>query len=321
MLRTALLIGSLAAWTMALGGCHLYFGDDNDGNDGYSYCDDTGCYWCDDWGCYPDGDGGGGPGWSCSNNYECAAGCYCSADGFCEEAGFCSGDEECPSGFECDDRASCVPDGSDSACTTDDQCPSGSFCDETAGYCVGSWTCDSDAANADEQCGLGYECDDRDTCVPEPCTSDDQCQEGCYCDENIGECVETSTCSNDTMCTGDLTCDEERSTCVPESPITCQGEVTCADEAPICPSGSTPEIQDGCYTGECMAKDQCPDGAPFECSDLDSDEQACFDHADCAPVYKGINCQDPDGNQCSSGDNNCTCESFEYDYCEANGNQ
>ena len=139
MLKNALMITALTFFSTALAGCHLYFGDDDrPRNDGYTYCDETGCYECDDWGCYPS-DGRGEPGWTCTSNYDCAGGCFCSDDGFCEEAGFCSSDAECAAGFECDDRASCVPEGSNDVCVSDAQCPSGSYCDEQSGACVGSW--------------------------------------------------------------------------------------------------------------------------------------------------------------------------------------
>jgi hypothetical protein len=322
MIRKALLITTLTIWSTALGGCYLYMEDDSN-NNGYNYCDDTGCYYCDDWGCYPDGSGNGGtgqPGWTCSNNYECAAGCFCNSDGFCEEGGFCSYNTDCADGYECDDRSSCVPEGSSNGCQADTDCPNGSYCEEATGICVGSWTCDNSAPDADASCGMGFECDDRNTCVPEPCTSDDMCQEGCYCDEDAGECIESGTCDALGNCFGDMVCDESRNTCVPpgENPVTCQGAIdaSCDAAAPVCPVGSTPEIQSGCYTGGCMLKTDCPDGAPFECSDLNDDENACFGNAACNPVYKGVNCTDPGGNQCTSGDANCTCESFTYDYCE-----
>src|SRR5690606_16076401 len=229
-----------------LGGCHLYF-EDNDDRNGYTYCDETGCYWCDDWGCYPsDGSGGAGPGWDCSNNSECAAGCFCNADGVCEEAGFCTFDEDCADGYVCDDRSSCVPEGTEDGCQEDAECPTGNVCNEEAGVCEPTGTCDAEGTCPDGQ-----------------------------------------------------TCDTERDTCVPEPPITCQGEVTCDAEAPVCPSGSTPAIQDGCYTGVCLPKAECPDGAPFACSDLDDDEDACFENPMCSPIYTGINCTDPGGNQCT----------------------
>jgi hypothetical protein len=316
MLRKTILISALALMAMALGGCHLYFGDGESG--GSRYCDDSGCYYCDDWGCYPDGNGDGEPGWTCTNNYDCASGCYCNDQGLCEEGGFCSFDSDCADGFVCDDRSSCVPEGSEDGCTSDAECPSGAFCDEQSGQCVGSWYCDSSDPNADDSCGMGFECDDRNTCVPEPCTDDSMCQEGCYCDEQAGECIETTTCDALGNCPGGLVCDESRNTCIPEDQgPTCQGEVTCTDDAPICPAGSTPEILDGCYTGNCMAKADCPDGAPFECSDLNDDEDACIANPECGAVYKGINCTTPSGDACTSGETNCSCESFAFDYCEA----
>ena len=320
MLKNALMITALAFFSTALAGCHLYFEDDDGGNNrpGYTYCDETGCYDCDDWGCYP-GDGRGEPGWTCTSNYDCAGGCYCSDDGFCEEAGFCSNDSECAPGFECDDRASCVPEGSTDVCTSDASCPSGSFCDEQSGACVGSWTCDDGAPGADESCGMGFECDERNTCVPQPCTDDGMCQEGCYCDEVAGDCIETATCDASGGCFGDLVCDLDRNTCVPPDEIgpTCQGDVFCEIDPPVCPVGSTPAIESGCYTGACMAKTDCPDGAPFECSDLNNDENACIGNNSCSTVYKGVNCTSPGGDECTGGSVNCTCESFEYDYCEA----
>lgn len=319
MIRRALLLTTLTLTLSALGGCHLYFGDG--GSDEYTYCDESGCYSCDDWGCSPDGNGGrtgAGPGWSCAQNYDCAAGCFCNSEGLCEEAGFCTSTNDCTDGFECDDRSSCVPEGSTSACTEDDDCPRNSYCEEATGTCVGSWSCDPDDAGADEACGMGFGCDDeRNTCVPQPCDTDAMCQEGCYCDTDAGECIETSTCDALGGCPGDMECDTARNTCMPPAQVTCQGDIdsTCDVVAPECPVGTTPAIENGCYDGTCMAKEDCPDGAPFECTDLNDDEDACFANADCSPVYKGVNCTDPDGDQCTSGDANCTCESFTYDYC------
>ncbi len=309
MFKNAILMAALAVFSTALAGCHLYFGDDDD--DSYSYCDDSGCYQCDDWGCTP---GGGEPGWTCTSNYDCAAGCFCSTDGYCEEAGFCTTDSDCISGFECDDRSSCVPEGSGDTCTADADCPTASFCDEASGHCVGSWGCTDDAS-----CGMGFECDDRNTCVPQVCTDDSMCQEGCYCDEVAGECIETATCDALGNCPGDLVCDSDRNTCVPADEVgpTCQSEVSCDVVAPVCPVGSTPAIEAHCYTGACMLKTDCPDGAPFDCSDLNNDENACIADSTCSTVYKGVNCTSPDGAECTSGSANCTCESFEYDYCEA----
>lgn len=315
MIRNAFLITVLTVFGAALAGCHLYFEDDG-GGASTTYCDNSGCYYCDDWGCYPTG-GGGQPGWDCNSNYDCAAGCFCQDSGTCAEAGFCTTKSDCSEGFECDDRSSCVPEGSSESCTSDSACPSGSYCDEAAGNCVGSWTCDANSSA--NTCGMGFECDDRGTCVPQPCSNDEMCQEGCYCNEDAGECIETTTCDALGQCSGDFVCDPDRNTCVPPGEIgpTCQGNVTCNTAAPVCPVGSTAVIEDGCYTGQCMVKSSCPDGAPFECSDLNNNENSCISNPDCSPVYTGLNCTSPNGNECTTGSANCTCQSFEYGYCEA----
>jgi hypothetical protein len=65
-----------------------------------------------------------------------------------------------------------------------------------------------------------------------------------------------------------------------------------------------------------MLKSECPDGAPFACSDLNNDESACSANATCEAVYKGVNCTSDTGDICTSGDANCTCESFEFDRCD-----
>jgi Cys-rich repeat protein len=198
MLRKFVPALSVAVLATALGGCEIYFGEDDDDDD-YTYCDDTGCYWCDDYGCYPDG--GGGPGWQCDTNDDCAAGCYCDPYGYCQEAGFCTTDNDCPAGFECDDRSSCVPGDScpdgmlgDPAtgcywpgCDSDDDCAAGCFCNEETGLCEESGFCTTDA-----DCPEGQECDDRSTCVPDDgvadCTTNADCGEGELCDAELGEC-------------------------------------------------------------------------------------------------------------------------------------
>src|SRR5688572_686903 len=171
MRRTLLALGLV----MSVGGCELYMGEDDYT---YSYCDDTGCYECDDFGCWSvGGPGGGGGGWGgCTSNWDCAGGCWCdTSTGVCVETGFCSTDADCTDGNVCDDRSSCVPPGSITpGCDDDADCAYGSYCDELSGSCVGSWTC-----TYDTDCGAGYSCDARGTCIPTPCTSDDQCLQGC----------------------------------------------------------------------------------------------------------------------------------------------
>jgi hypothetical protein len=65
-----------------------------------------------------------------------------------------------------------------------------------------------------------------------------------------------------------------------------------------------------------MPKDECPDGAPFACSDLNASEDACIANVACGAVYKGVNCTSDTGADCTSGSDNCTCESFELDRCD-----
>ena len=322
LIQKTVYAGILSLFALLLSGCPLLLVDDYDDYGSYSYCDQSGCYICDDWGCYRDGSGGGvRPGDACSNNVDCAEGCYCAgltstSDGVCEEGGFCTRDRDCADGFSCDSRSSCVPNSvpgtpNGQSCSADADCDFGSYCDEPTGQCIDSFGC-----NKDEQCGMGFDCDTtRNTCVPEFCETDDDCQSGCYCNEEQNECVETSTC--DDGCAEGLTCDAERNTCEPDGPITCQAEVTCDEEAPECAADTTPAIQNGCYTGECLADASCPDGAPFECSDLNADEAGCVANASCSPVYRGSNCTDPAGAVCTSGSANCVCESFSFDFCEA----
>lgn len=311
MTRNALLAVFALLAIATLAGCDLYFGEPYEDDD-YVYCDEFGCYECDGDSCTPIG-GGGEPGWECANNYDCAAGCYCDDSGYCVEAGFCSSSADCPAGYECDDRASCVPEGSNDACTSDDDCPFGTFCDEQSGYCVDSWTCSEDA-----ECGMGYECDDRGTCVPEPCTSDDECLEGCYCDEEAGNCVETGICTDDSQCGEGMECDTSRNTCEPVDPNnnpSCNADVVCDTLPPQCPAGSAPAIQDGCYTGECIALEDCDVTPPCQ---YINDEAACLAEDSCSAQYTGINCTDPNGNSCTEGGANCTCESFAFDECVDN---
>ena len=37
----------------------------------------------------------------------------------------------------------------------------------------------------------------------------------------------------------------------------CWGPVICTDAPPMCPPGSTPQIENGCYTGDCTPLDEC----------------------------------------------------------------
>ena len=317
MYRRTLFVGLIALCSMAATGCKLYLDDDDDDGGSYGYCDETGCYTCDDFGCYPDG-GPGGTGWDCSNNYDCAAGCYCDPDtDTCQEGGFCERDEDCAEGFVCDNRSSCVPGngGGEEECTEDSQCEAGSFCDESSGDCVPSGDC-----TADDQCPDGQTCDEeRETCVPAACDENSDCPTGSYCDLSSGECVGSTVCGENGECPPDTTCDEETNTCVPNQPppATCQGEVTCDELPPECAEGTNPGIVDGCYTGECIADADCPDGAPIFCEDH-TDEATCEADERCEVFLRGINCTDPtpdDGTVCSDPTDDCMCKDYRFDEC------
>lgn len=147
------------------------------------------------------------------------------------------------------------------------------------------------------------------------CSSNEECAAGCYCDID-DSCQEAGFCDSTGDCPAGFECDD-RDSCVPIVAVpTCRGDVYCADAAPICPVGSTAEIESGCYTGSCMLKTECPDGAPFACADLNASEASCAANSDCSSVYKGIGCTSDTGAECTGGSANCSCESFVFDYCE-----
>jgi hypothetical protein len=318
MLRKALL-GGLIATSLLFAGCALYLGE-RDGRDGrgsgdYGYCDETGCYECDDYGCWPVGT----PGGECSTNEDCPGGCYCNEDGVCDEAGFCRVDDDCDDGFVCDERASCVPEGEDQRddeeveiCEDHADCPLGEYCDAETGTCELSDTCNS------RECGAGWECDDRNTCVPQPCDDHDECVEGSYCEEDSGSCIPTERCDDEGQCSAEgYECDFSRDTCVPEGeyPGSCGGEITCDEEAPACDNGEAPLIKDGCFTGECLAVDQC-DVAPTQCEYI-PEEGMCIDAEHCRAVINGYDCTNTEtGEECRDGDTDCECARYEFDRCE-----
>jgi len=223
-------LGLALTLAFTLTGCELYFG----GHDG-------------------DGRGGGGgggaePGWSCTDNTDCAAGCYCSDANVCEEAGFCSQDTDCPPGYMCDDRSSCVPN-PQTTCNFDEDCPVGSSCEN--GYCETTCVCTTDA----EAQAQGY----------------------AYCNEARTTCEPALPSGS---CAGDVTCNTQPPTCpAGEVPLinngcytgTCNPIGTC-DLAPACDayqheadcfSGATA----GCratYTGINCTK---PDGSACQAGD------------------------------------------------------
>lgn len=174
----------LALATFTLAGCQLYFGEDSDSDDSWTYCGQDGYYECQDEDCYwrgpecPAGmEPGTPPGFECDSNADCAAGCYCE-NGICEEAGFCTKDEDCGNGFICnEERSSCEPTEPVAVCMDDSGCPSGQVCDN--GSCTATCECTTDA----EAAAAGdYHCDEaRGTCVAGA--------------DPAGDCAGTVTCN------------------------------------------------------------------------------------------------------------------------------
>ena len=271
-------------------GCTLYFGEDDNSWD----CPPGSFAGEDDWGnatCVA----GGGDGFNCASDNQCASGCYCDdAVGTCAEAGFCATDTDCGYGFECDCSSSCVPLGTETRTC-------GSSCFETG-------------------CPFGTVCAADGSCVPEQppaCTDDTTCAAGCFCLD--GRCEESSVCTSDADCPADQHCDTTRSTCIPGAPIpdpvpSCAGEITCAFGAPTCPAGQVPLILEGCWTGACAALESCT-AAPT-CAVINTETQ-CLGRGDCGAIYSGQNCTNPSGEACTMGQSGCTCETFTFDRCAA----
>ncbi len=281
------------AMASTLSGCMLYFGEEHHGD----MCPPGTYESYDDWGnpvCVP----GGGDGYYCSTDQQCASGCYCDeTSGTCAEAGFCSTDADCGAGMSCDCSNSCVPAGTETR-----SC--GQTCFETG-------------------CPIGMSCANDGVCLPNgpTCTSDTECAAGCYCGPS-GSCAETAVCTSNADCPTDQHCDTDRSTCVPGAPPppppppapSSAGEITCAFGAPTCPAGQVPLILDGCWTGTCAAYETCT-AAPT-CAVLNT-ENICLGRADCTAVYSGQNCTRTDGSACTMGDTGCTCQTFSFDHCRA----
>lgn len=171
-----------------------------------------------------------------------------------------------------------------------------------------------------------------------PCTLNPDCAEGCYCGDGI--CQEAGFCTSDEHCGPGFRCNVERASCEPVDPGckvdsdcdegagevcdvaqgtcttgSCAGVPTCEIVPPTCPSGTVPLIANGCYTGHCLATDQCTESPLCE---RVNDEPNCLTRvADCTAVYVGRNCTNPQtGQACNSGDSGCLCESFQFDRCK-----
>jgi len=61
-------------------------------------------------------------------------------------------------------------------------------------------------------------------------------------------------------CPLDGQCSRPFATCVPagRDPGSCTRQVTCRAATPSCPSGTTPGIANGCFTGACIVTSACP---------------------------------------------------------------
>lgn len=171
-----------------------------------------------------------------------------------------------------------------------------------------------------------------------PCKLSPECAEGCYCGDGI--CEEAGFCTTNDHCGPGFRCNTERSSCEPIPPGckldtecnqaagevcdvanakcttgSCAGAITCNTVAPTCASGSVPLIFNGCYTGYCLAANQCSESPVCEHV---NDETNCLGRvADCTAVYVGRNCTNTQtGQACHSGDSGCVCESFQFDRCK-----
>ena len=130
----------------------------------------------------------------------------------------------------------------------------------------------------------------------------------CNYPEHSSECAEVSDfqCGFMASCEGDtlVASWHEHVFCGEVEDIV---EFTCSHEC----AGSCVEYLDWPASGADLVADGCTEAAG--CTGLDED--ACTANPDCKPVYSGNNCTDPDGNTCTGGDTDCTCETFEYAVC------
>lgn len=201
---------------------------------------------------------------------------------------------DCGPGYQCEERCwPCdpLPDGTG--------CPPEPFCEPV---CVptGPLTC------ADVTCAIGEVCelqcstdpnggmgDCRPVCVPgggSTCAAID-CGPGFHCEE---------TCTVPPCPPGEMCPQTCGATCVPNlDPGVCDGPVACDAIPPTCPSGTTPGIRDGCWTGYCIPLTECGVEPPPACEEI-ADEQACIATGYCRPLYTGTCWLDAAGQwQCS----------------------
>jgi hypothetical protein len=123
------------------------------------------------------------------------------------------------------------------------------------------------------QCAAATECrvvKDAECSIWQDCTTDFI---GCFAldmapDSSV-DCysADSYSCSRNNDCTAlhsvdgcpNEGCVRPFELCIPEgtTPGACYGEVLCDAPAPACPTGRTPGIDGGCYTGACIPDDLC----------------------------------------------------------------
>jgi hypothetical protein len=226
---------------------------------------------------------------------------YCASDGYY----VCQGDN-------CEWAGPRCPDDPNYTCETNDDCAAGCYCAngvcEEAGFC-----------GRNGECPEGFHCDeDRSSCVPDGCNTSADCDAGEYCDPGSQSCTGSCTCDTDMQAQdeGWGYCDEARNTCEPPNPAgSCGGAVTCNQIMTTCPDGQVAQINEGCWTGQCVEITGC-DVTPA-CPALQHEGDCLGRAADCTSVYTGLNCTNSSGQQCMSGSTGCTCTDFLFSSCRA----
>jgi len=142
----------------------------------------------------------------------------------------------------------------------------------------------------------------------------------CDCDsDNKGDLGDS--CDVDCDCNDGLTCDDVAGVCVPPTFTTCSVHSDCLPgsycDAGECLSGAVCIDDSMCTEDSACLVEQLvcvPVPVPPACAEL-LDEAACSERADCEAKYVGVNCGCGSGCECSSGEEGCVCESFEFDGC------
>lgn len=220
------------------------------------------------------------------------------------------GDPACgePCRYECQPVGGGVCEGFD--CGTDSHCeercfpcdplPDGTGCEMPfcEPFCVpnGPDVCDTTTCSPGEHCEIQCTGDPTDpgtmstcvaTCVPDPglgCDSVD-CAPGTHCIETClpVPCMDPMGCPE--LC---------RAECIPDGPGSCEGVVLCDSLPPVCPPGTSPGVENGCWTGYCIPNDQCETPPPAACEE-ETSEMACSARPECQPIFTGTCWPNPDG--------------------------